>query len=247
MAMHNALWEIVRQTDTVTKIILVGMTSMSVVCWALAFYTFISVRIKLRELQQARAYIRTVMTFDDLFARVTALQANFGGYLLGHYFADFSQLLKKHDAPQVPIAQEDWQELADRMYLTLTETLEQEGRILGLFSTSAQAAPLIGLFGTVWGLIHAFLGIGQQKSADIAAVAPGIAEALITTLGGLVVAIPALIMFNYLQAYMRTLESQAVMLTEHCRFVMTRIATPDKATHTYTITSIKDTPQQRAL
>ena len=61
-------------------------------------------------------------------------------------------------------------------------------------------------FGTVWGLIHAFMGIAQQKSADISAVAPGIAEALITTLGGLIIAIPALVMFNYLTSEVRKLK-----------------------------------------
>jgi len=247
MAMHNALWEIVSQTDSMTKLILLCMTGMSILCWTLAFYTFVSVRMKVRELQQARAYIRTALTFDDFLARVTALRATFGGYLLGHYLADFTLLARKHETGLASLTQEDWQELADRMYLTLTQTVEHESRILGFFSTSAQAAPLIGLFGTVWGLIHAFLGIGQQKTADIAAVAPGIAEALITTLGGLVLAIPALIMFNYLQAYMRILDSQAATLTEHCRFVLAHIARPDTSLMSYPLSIVKDTTPHKTL
>jgi biopolymer transport protein ExbB len=63
-------------------------------------------------------------------------------------------------------------------------------------STTASVAPLLGLFGTVWGLVHAFMNIAATQSADITAVAPGIAEALITTIAGLLVAIPALVMYN---------------------------------------------------
>ena len=78
------------------------------------------------------------------------------------------------------------------------EALSQEEALIPVLATCSQAAPLIGLFGTVWGLIHAFMAIAQQRSADIAAVAPGIAEALITTMGGLVVAIPSLVLYAYL-------------------------------------------------
>ncbi|MGD1074787.1 MAG: MotA/TolQ/ExbB proton channel family protein, partial [Thermodesulfovibrionales bacterium] len=57
--------------------------------------------------------------------------------------------------------------------------------------------PFIGLFGTVWGIMNAFRGIGAAGSASLAVVAPGIAEALITTAAGLAAAIPAVVAFNY--------------------------------------------------
>ena len=60
-------------------------------------------------------------------------------------------------------------------------------------ATTANISPLIGLFGTVWGIMYSFINIGQMGNASIATVAPGIAEALITTFGGLVVAIPAMV------------------------------------------------------
>jgi biopolymer transport protein TolQ len=59
-------------------------------------------------------------------------------------------------------------------------------------------APLLGLLGTVWGITHSFFQIGEQKSATLAVVAPGIAEALITTIAGLIVAIPSVAFYNYL-------------------------------------------------
>ena len=62
----------------------------------------------------------------------------------------------------------------------------------------ASAAPFIGLFGTVWGIMNSFRGMSLQGSAGIAAVAPGIAEALITTAAGIGVAIPAIVAYNLL-------------------------------------------------
>jgi biopolymer transport protein TolQ len=70
-------------------------------------------------------------------------------------------------------------------------------RYLPFLATTASATPFIGLFGTVWGVIAAFHGIGQQGSASLAVVAPGISEALIATAAGLGAAIPAVVGYNY--------------------------------------------------
>ncbi len=70
-------------------------------------------------------------------------------------------------------------------------------RYLPFLATTASATPFIGLFGTVWGIMSSFHGIGQQGSANLAVVAPGISEALIATAFGLAAAIPAVIGYNY--------------------------------------------------
>ena len=71
-------------------------------------------------------------------------------------------------------------------------------RGMGILLTSANISPLIGLLGTVWGIMSSFINIHKMGSASIATVAPGIAEALITTIAGLCVAIPAMIGHNFL-------------------------------------------------
>jgi len=78
-------------------------------------------------------------------------------------------------------------------------TLEvaQLERYLPFLATTASATPFIGLFGTVWGIMSAFHGIGTQGSASLAVVAPGISEALIATAAGLAAAIPAVMGYNY--------------------------------------------------
>lgn len=70
-------------------------------------------------------------------------------------------------------------------------------RHLTFLATTGSVTPFIGLFGTVWGIINAFVGIGAAGSANLGAVAPGIAEALIATAAGLAAAIPAVIAYNY--------------------------------------------------
>ena len=68
---------------------------------------------------------------------------------------------------------------------------------LPLLATAGSVCPFLGLFGTVWGVMTAFLDISTQGSTNIVVVAPGIAEALITTIAGLAVAIPAMVAYNY--------------------------------------------------
>lgn len=76
---------------------------------------------------------------------------------------------------------------------------------LGFLATTGSASPFIGLFGTVWGIMNAFRGIGAKGSATLAVVAPGISEALIATAAGLAAAIPAVIFYNYYIREIRTI------------------------------------------
>ena len=72
---------------------------------------------------------------------------------------------------------------------------------MGVLATAANISPLIGLLGTVWGIMYSFINISRMGSASIGTVAPGIAEALITTIIGLLVAIPAMVGHKFLSAW----------------------------------------------
>ncbi len=85
-----------------------------------------------------------------------------------------------------------------------TATTEMENRVPFL-ATTASAAPFIGLFGTVWGIMNSFRAIGAKGAANLATVAPGIAEALVATAIGLVAAIPAVMAYNYLSRRIRVI------------------------------------------
>ncbi len=93
------------------------------------------------------------------------------------------------------------------MNKAINREIEQLSHRLEFLATTGSASPFIGLFGTVWGIMHSFSVIGQQGAASIGGVAPGIAEALIATAAGLVAAIPAVIFFNYLNDKIRLFTS----------------------------------------
>jgi biopolymer transport protein TolQ len=87
------------------------------------------------------------------------------------------------------------------------ETLRLEG-LLSFLATTGSATPFIGLFGTVWGVMNAFHGIGLRGSATLATVAPGISEALIATAAGLAAAIPAVIAYNHFVSQIRVISGE---------------------------------------
>ena len=81
-------------------------------------------------------------------------------------------------------------------------------RMVPFLATTGNTAPFIGLFGTVWGIMSSFHGIALKGSASLAAVAPGISEALVATAAGLAAAIPAVIAFNHFMQKIRVIESE---------------------------------------
>ncbi len=93
-------------------------------------------------------------------------------------------------------------------------------RYLTFLATTGSTSPFIGLFGTVWGIMNSFLGIGRIGAASLAVVAPGIAEALIATAAGLAAAIPAVVAYNYYLSRARhviiLMEDFSQELLDHC-------------------------------
>ena len=89
-----------------------------------------------------------------------------------------------------------------------SQQLTELERALTFLATTASATPFIGLFGTVWGIMHAFLGLSATQSSTIQAVAPGIAEALIATATGLFAAIPAVVAYNSFARQIRVLSAE---------------------------------------
>jgi biopolymer transport protein TolQ len=81
-------------------------------------------------------------------------------------------------------------------------------RWVSFLATTASIAPFIGLFGTVWGIMTAFEGIGQTGSTSLGVVAPGISEALVATAAGLAAAIPAVLFYNYLTQRVKLFASE---------------------------------------
>lgn len=90
----------------------------------------------------------------------------------------------------------------------ITTEMTRMTQMIPFLATTGNTAPFIGLFGTVWGIMNSFVGIGRMGSANLAVVAPGISEALVATAAGLAAAIPAVIAFNYFMSKIRVVESE---------------------------------------
>jgi len=86
--------------------------------------------------------------------------------------------------------------------------LTELNKAVSFLATTGNTAPFIGLFGTVWGIMNSFRSIGLTGSASLAAVAPGISEALIATAAGLAAAIPAVVAYNFFASKIRVIESE---------------------------------------
>src|SRR5262245_1349243 len=95
------------------------------------------------------------------------------------------------------------------MQIASSEELTRMERRLPLLATTGAVTPFIGLFGTVWGIIDAFHGLGTAGAATLRAVAPGISEALITTAAGLAAAIPAVVAYNLIGSSIREFASRS--------------------------------------
>ena len=121
---------------------------------------------------------------------------------------------------------------------TLAQTVERLGRRSLFLATVASSSPFIGLFGTVWGIMHSFAGIAVSGETSLAVVAPGISEALFATAMGLAAAIPALLGYNGISALVKRISRDGLTgiallgnLLAHIRFTgtLTGATEPDHA------------------
>lgn len=181
-----------QNADLFMKVLILGLLFASVWCWAIIFDKMITLK-RINE---------RMKKFEEKFWKTTSLT---------NFYNDYAK--EAHD----PLSQifntayQEWahhQEHSERSGLKITERINKsiqitidkmveklETRMIFLASTGS-VAPLLGLFGTVWGIMDSFNAIGATQSTNIAAVAPGVAEALFTTAVGLIAAIPALIGYN---------------------------------------------------
>ena len=183
------------QADWVVKSVMIGLVLASVICWAIIFS-------KLAAYARARAEMRR---FEKAFAQ---------GEPLGTLHERLKQQRKMSGLSALFVAaMDEWNGshaanaanpagLQARLRLVLDGAIAEESdrleQSLPFLATVGSAAPFIGLFGTVWGIMNSFTAIAASKDTSLAVVAPGIAEALFATAIGLLAAIPAVIAYNKL-------------------------------------------------
>lgn len=209
----SVIWTLIVQSDFVTKVVMLVLFGMSIVCWAISLYKMILLRIKKQQCDQVLAATKHNAGLLELVTIADQYKKTMPGYVL-------VQLLSASKQAKENSSIELLQVQADAI---VDDVMYHEEAYTSVLAISASIATLLGLFGTVWGLIHAFIRISEKQSADIVAVAPGISEALITTIAGLFVAIPALIFSQYIMVRMRTLEYSLMALSDKV-ILLTRLS-----------------------
>ncbi len=210
--MGNSLWGLILKSDFMSKGILITLLIASVVCWTIVFYKIIIFSIKQKQYDNALRKIYHVSSLDQLITLAHQEEKTIAGYVITEQLNAAKDVLKRYNKKQ--LSHFDLQMLEEQRAAVVEQLLHSDNQYLPFIITTAQASPLCGLLGTVWGLMHAFVSISHKQSADIVTVAPGIAEALLTTTAGLVVALPALIMFAYLKSCAGSIEQSLIMVSD---------------------------------
>jgi biopolymer transport protein TolQ len=191
-----SLWILFWNAHFVVKLVMLGLLGASVWCWAIIVdKTLLFTRTR-----------KAMDHFEDVF---------WSGQSLEELYRSLAQGQPTGMAAVFVAAMREWKRsfegagrsvasLAQRIDKVLDVTIQREMERLEskllVLATVGSAAPFIGLFGTVWGIMNSFRSIAASKQAALATVAPGISEALFATAIGLIAAVPAVIAYNKLQA-----------------------------------------------
>ena len=198
---HVNAWDLILQGTIYTDVVLVITALFSIGGWVLIFWKWGQFRAVTRDAAAFNTSIERTQRLEDAYRAAVRLPPSPFVRLFRQGVNFFSELRPgalREDAPPGPGLSEA-QLQALRLVLEKVQGEEEDRLSAGLvwLAIIAVVAPLLGLLGTVIGVMDSFLGIASTGSANIAAVAPGIAEALVTTAAGLVAAIPAAIAYNY--------------------------------------------------
>lgn len=182
----SSLVSLIMRASPIAKLILLLLLGLSIGSWTVIFTKWQATK-RMRELSAAfLAAFEKSSRWSELYASTAGLLDN---PLKAIFLAAHGELQK-----QSRLNTEAVQRVMQSAAIEETTKLEQS---LGLLASTASAAPFIGLFGTVVGIIIAFQGLTQATTASIQAVAPGIAEALVATAAGIGAAIPAVLAYNH--------------------------------------------------
>jgi biopolymer transport protein TolQ len=188
------LTDILAQTGWVARVVLFILVLFSIISWAMILQKLgLFGRIR-RESDQFLKIFRATRGVANPQALASAGSPFSSVYAAGYRELQ-SQVTPLAGNPNPPKLK-SLQAVTVNMQLASTEEVRRVEKGMSWLATTASVSPFIGLFGTVWGIIDAFSGLGNAGSASLHAVAPGISEALFTTAAGLFTAIPAVIFYN---------------------------------------------------
>jgi biopolymer transport protein TolQ len=204
----SALVEMVANSGPVAMAVLVLLLVASLYSW-----TVILSKVSLfgKATKESRRFIRAFRKANRL-QEVAAFASDYSASPLAQVFEDVYETYKRQTGGFGP--PHNLVPLERTAQTAASEAVTGMERRMTWLATIAAVSPFVGLFGTVWGIVDAFHGLGTAGAATLRAVAPGISEALITTAAGLFVAVPAVIAYNQFTARIRVFASA---IDDFCR------------------------------
>jgi biopolymer transport protein TolQ len=191
------IWSLFMQADIVVKAVIVLLILASVWSWAIIFDKALLLRRLRKRADAFEARFWSGGTLDDLYDRIADKVRDPMSAVFVSAMREWRRFAQKN--PNLGSGAASLQQRMERvMDITLGREMAQIEKRMVFLASVGSAAPFVGLFGTVWGIMNAFTSIAASKNTSLAVVAPGIAEALFATALGLVAAIPAVIAYNKL-------------------------------------------------
>lgn len=188
-AAHDlSAWGMFLAADPVVQAIMIGLAAASVATWAIWLAKSVEIAVARARVRRG---LRILVEAPDL-AAASARARDLRGPVRALIEAAEAEALAS-----AGLAPEGVKErVASRLERIVAGAGRRLGRGSGALATIGSTAPFVGLLGTVWGVMNAFIGIAQAQTSSLAVVAPGIAEALLVTGAGLAAAIPAVVIYN---------------------------------------------------
>jgi biopolymer transport protein ExbB len=183
-------WSMFMSASTVVQAIMAGLAFASFVTWTIFVAKFIELFIAKRRLRAAVDAVARARTLGEAQSMLSSDQSVMRSFIT----TAINEVALSPDL-------DNESGLKERIASSFSEIARSEARRvrfgMGALATIGATAPFIGLFGTVWGIMHSFIGISKLQTTNLAVVAPGIAEALLATAIGLFAAIPAVMIYNH--------------------------------------------------
>ena len=194
--MDFSMWALFARATIVVKLVMLMLIIASFWAWSIIIQKLIMYRKARAEAERFDQRFWSGEPLDELFDEI-GTEAS--GQSERVFAAGMTEWRRSHrnDGGMIANATARIDRSMDVAIVKESEDL-QSG--LSVLATVGSTAPFVGLFGTVWGIMHAFIGIAEEQNTNLAVVAPGIAEALLATGLGLLAAIPAVIFYNKLSA-----------------------------------------------
>ncbi len=193
------LSDLIASASPMSQAVLAVLLLFSIFSWAVILYKWRQFRVARR---QDRRFLAVYEALDDP-TEVRRRSATIGRSPMAELFAEAHRSALSHDGNAGGAVNGGIRRLERALRQIAERHLLIEEEYLSSLATVGNVSPFVGLFGTVLGIIQAFQTIGRMGTASIAAVAPGVAEALVATAAGLFAAIPAVIAYNYFLTQIR--------------------------------------------